>query len=693
MGKAKRSGVGRQTELWYRSAALSAAVVAAFTIAVGVSAQGQVLAPAARFGTWGIDLTARDLRVRPGDSFYDYANGGWYGRTEIASDQMTVGPATDVRERIKLQLRALIEDTSVPASEAGSKVRNLYRSFMDEARLESLDDRPLRADLMDLAKVQTKAELAARMGASQHGFGTSIFKLSVTFDPKDPNRYAVEADVEGMGLPDRDFYLDARFAAPKAAYGEYVASTLEMVGFPDPKAAAGAVLAFESRLAEASWTRAERRDPNKSYHPVSLAQLQTLTEAFPWQPFLRGLDAPKLDRVIVKQLTAFPKIAAIYGETPLETLKAWQTFHTVHQAAPYLSRRFVDQRFQANKRLGGPQQQLPRWSRGVAAVDANLGDALGREYVRRHFSAQAKMKMQHLVANLLQAMHGRLEAADWLSASSKAEALKKLSLQRVMVGYPDRWRNYSALRVQSNDLYGNMRRAKSFSTRYNFARLQRPVQKGDWWSFTPQTLDAAFNQIRNEMVFPAAMLQPPFFDQSADSAVNYGAVGAVIGHEITHAFDDKGRNFDSSGRLRDWWTAADAQTFTDRSRALAAQYDAFEVAPGAKVNGSLTLGENIADQGGVALALDAYRLSLRGASAPVIDGYSGDQRLFLGWAQAWRAKAREAAVRAQLATDPHSPPRFRVDGVVRNLDAWYSAFDVRPADKLYVAPGQRVRVW
>jgi putative endopeptidase len=443
-----------------------------------------------------------------------------------------------------------------------------------------------------------------------------------------------------MGLPDRDYYLAEQFKPQREAYANYIATTLKMIGWPDAEGAAQSVMALETKLADASWTNTEQRDPNKTYHPMSLAELKAHAPGFDWDAFLAGVGAPKVDRLIVTQDTAFPTVAKILGELPLEDYRAWQAFHTADDASPYLSKRFADNKFSFTKLLSGQQQLRPRWQRAVSLVDGRLGEALGQEYVRRHFPASSKKMMEELVANLQSAMRARIETAQWMTPQTKAAALKKLAMQRVKVGYPDKWRDYSALKIDPTDLFGNVERAAAFAYRFQIDRLGQPMDREEW-AMTPQTVNAYFSPLGNEIVFPAAMLQAPRFDPKADPAVNYGAIGAVIGHEITHGFDDQGRKFDEVGTLRDWWQPEDAARFTAAAADLATQYDGYEELPGMKVNGKLTLGENIGDQGGVRIALDAYHASLKGRKAPVLDGLSGDQRFFLAWAQGWRGKLRD----------------------------------------------------
>jgi putative endopeptidase len=661
--------------------------------AASSTAPGAEAASPKRFGTWGFDLSGRDTAERPGDSFFDYANGTWLRTAQFDADLPATGVTVDTYKLIQAQLRGVVEDSArAPKTPTARKVGDLYASYMDEVRLERLDDKPLQADLAAIRAVNSKSAMAEAMGRGSIGFGASLLTLGITIDSRDPGKYVMAANVGGMGLPDRDYYLTDKFTAQKAAYTDYITRTLQMVRWPDPQGSAKAIIDLETRIADASWTRTERRDPVKSHNPMTFAALQALTPGYDWNAYARGARMPSFSRVIVMQNTAFPKVAKIFAETPLDTLKAWEAFHTAREASPYLSNRFIQSDFVFQKALAGVQQQRPRWNRGVAVVDSTLGEALGQEYVRRHFPAPSKAQMQTLVANLQQAMRVRIRQAEWMSPATRTEALKKLEVQRVKIGYPNKWRDYTALRVDPTDLYGNMKRAAVFSADFERARLARPVDRDEWF-LTPQTLNAYYSPVGNEIVFPAAYLQAPAFDPGADMAVNYGAIGAVIGHEITHGFDDQGRQYDASGALRDWWAPADVTRFGAEAARLVAQYEQYEPIPGSKVNGRLTLGENIGDQGGVLLALDAYHASLGGKPAPVIDGLTGDQRFFLGWAQNWRNKYRDQLVKMVLASDVHAPERFRVDGVLRNLDAWYEAFDVQRGDKLYLEPADRVRVW
>lgn len=645
------------------------------------------------FGAWGIDLRARAPDVRPGDSFFDHVNGAWYANAPIAPDMPMAGVAVDLYNLTQAQLRSVIEDsTRMGGSPTATKIGGLYASFMNEDRLAALDDVPLQRDLAELARIGGKAAMAEHMGAATFGFESSLFGFAVIPDLKGPKIYTAAIGPSGLGLPNRDYYLEERFKSQRDAYAAHVARTLRLAGWPDPDRGAEAVVDLETRIAKVTWPLAEQRDPNKIYKPMTLEQLRAHAPGFDWTNFFKGLGNPRFEKIIAAQDTAIASVAEIYAQTPLPTLKAWQAFHTVAAASPYLSSRFVENQFAFTKLLSGQQQIRPRWNRGVQTVDAILGEALGQVYVERHFPASSKTQMEAMVANLHKAMRSRIHNAEWMSPTTKAEALRKLDAQRVKVGYPDKWRDYSNLRIDPGDLYGNVKRAMTFMSQFSMGRLGKAMDREEW-AMTPQTLNAYFNPLGNEIVFPAAFLQAPMFDPRADAAVNYGAIGAVIGHEITHGFDDQGRRFDSEGELRDWWTPEDSARFTAEATKLAEQYASYEGAPGMKINGKLTLGENIGDQGGVLLAYDAYKASLGGTLAPVLDGYTGDQRFFMAWAQGWQKKVREDAAKMALASDPHSPARWRVDGTLRNIDPWYGAFGVSPGDKLYLKPEDRARVW
>ncbi|OYW30103.1 MAG: peptidase M13 [Caulobacter sp. 12-67-6] len=648
-----------------------------------------------RYGAWGFDTSGIDSSVKPGDDFYKWANGAWDARTEIPSDRTRYGNFDKLSELSEARTKAIIEAAAANTAATGdtAKVGAAYRAFMAEAAIEALDAKPIAPWLAQVKAVKTKDDFTALMGKSSVTPFTSLLGIGIQTDAKNPKAYAVYAGSGGLSLPNRDYYLEARFAAQKAAYQVYVEKILTMAGWDKPAANAKAIVDFETKLAEVTWTRAELRDRDKTYNPATLAELQAMTPGYDWNRYLAGSELPKVDRFIVTTNTTFPKYAKIYAETPLDTLKAWQAFKVADGAAPMLSKRFVDASFEfRNKTLSGQPEQRPRWKRGVAQVNGMLGEAVGKDYVAAYFPPESKAKMLELVANVRSAMKVRIDNLDWMSAETKVKAQDKLAKFTVKIGYPEVWEDYSKLEIKDDDAFGNAQRAGVWAWRKDVERLFKPVDKTEW-GMTPQTVNAYYNSVNNEIVFPAAILQAPFFHPDADPAINYGGIGGVIGHEIGHGFDDQGRKSDGDGVLRDWWTAEDAAKFKAQADRLGAQYGAFEPLPGLKLNGPLTMGENIGDMGGLAFGLDAYHASLGGKPAPILDGLTGDQRVYLGWAQVWRQKQREEALKQQVTTGPHSPAYYRVNGTIRNQDGWYKAFDIKPGDKLYIAPEDRVRIW
>jgi putative endopeptidase len=673
------------------------ALGAGLTIALGGLALGQApdLKVVKPLGPWGVDLDARDMKTAPGDDFAKFTTGTWTDKLVIPADRTRWGSFDELRELSDARSRAVIEKVAADKAATGeaAQIGAFYRSFMDEAAVEKLDAKPIAPHLAEIKAANSKEKIAALMGRAPMSAYSGWFAPFVADDQKVPNRYAVYVNSAGLGLPDRDYYLEARFAPQKAAYQAYIAKQLTAVGWPEADKRAADIVALETEIAKVSWTRAERRDDNKMYNATKTADLAKLAPGFPWKEYLTAARLGSLDRVVVGEVTAFPKIADLYAKTPVPVLQAWMAFNVVDNSSPLLSKRFADTQFDfRGKTLSGQPEQRPRWKRGVTTVSGTMGEAVGKVYVAEYFPAAYKAQMQQLVGNLKVAMRGRLERADWMSPATKKEALDKLARLNVKIGYPDKWRDYSKLSVKEGDLFGNFERAQAFEWDFRIGRLGGPIDRDEWGMF-PQTVNAYFDPAKNEVVFPAAILQPPFFDPKADAAVNYGAIGAVIGHEITHAFDDQGRQSDSTGQLRDWWTPEDAAKFKVQASRLGAQYSAFEPLPGAHINGDLTMGENIADLGGVLMAYDAYKASLNGAPAPVIDGLSADQRFFYGFAQIWRGKIRDDQLRQQLVTDPHSPSYYRVNGTLRNVDVWYQAFGVQPGSKLYVDPKDRVRIW
>ena len=662
-----------------------------------------------QYGAWGFDSSGADLSIKPGDDFFRYANGAWVDKTQIPPDKPAYSLRLAMTDLIEQRLHDMMEALGARPNDNPSsleeKVGAFYHSFMDEARVEQLGAKAIEAELNDIQNANSRDDLAGLMGRTATEFEFSLFNFVIDVDLKDPKHYAFYLTQAGLGLPDRDYYLKPEFTAQRTAYQNYIANILRILNWSDADNAAKDVVEFETKIAEASWTKAQQRDFSAIYNPTSIQDLKKFAPGFPWEKLLAEGKAPKLTRIVVAEKSAFPKIVSAYLKAPIDTIKAWQAFHVADNAAPYLSKAFTDAYFELHaKTLSGQKEQQVRWKRGITTVsggDFGVGDrfgtfgtmgfGVGQLYTAKYFPPESKEKIQSLVTNLKDAYRARIQKLDWMGPETKKEALKKLDTYTIKVGFPDHPRDYSKLLIRSDDLVGNVKRCAAFDWDFYTGRFFGPVDRTDW-SMTPQTNDA-YNGTLRDIVFPAGILQPPVFDSNADPAINYGGAGGIIGHELTHGFDDQGRKIDASGALRDWWTKKDAETFKARANMLGAQFSKYEPIPGAHVNGELTMGENIADLGGLTLALDAYRASLKGQSAPVLDSFSGDQRVFLGWAQAWRGKVSEDYVRKQVVSDPHSPRQFRVIGPTRNIDAWYDAFKVQPSDKMFVAPDQRVRIW
>ncbi|MBD3732965.1 MAG: M13 family metallopeptidase [Sphingopyxis sp.] len=666
---------------------MSATLVAKADGEGDAAVKGDASLKALTFGTWGVDLAARDTNVKPGDDFDRYANGGWFARTEIPADQASAGVDYDVYNLTQRQLGQLV--TGAPAT---SQVGGLYQSFMDEKRVDALGAKPLMADVDAVAAIKDKSAMARFMGSTQGTFGATIVSGGPYADTNDPTVNVLWLGQAGLGLPERDYYLNDSFKTQRDAYRAYIVRTMKMVGNAAPEKAADAIMAFETEIAKVSWAIADRRDIGKINNPMSSDELAAFAPGLDWKAWFEGAGIGPQKRIIVNENTAVRDIAALYARTPLDTIKLWQQFHIADNAAPYLSKAFVDSRFEYTKVLSGVGELRPRWKRGLTLVDGSLGELVGETYARQYFPASAKAKMEALVANLKLAMGDRIRSNSWMAPETKAAALDKLAKMDVMVGYPDKWRDYSGLKIDPTDLYGNVKRSAAFEYAYSLSDLNKPVDRKKW-SMNPQEVNAYNGGLENKIVFPAGILQAPYFSESVDDAVNYGAIGAVIGHEISHGFDDQGRKIDANGAVRDWWTAADAARFEAQAKAFGAQYATYEAAPGAFINPDLTMGENIADLAGLEIAYDAYHRSLGGKEAPVIDGLTGDQRFFLAFAQAWRDKAREDSIKQQVASDEHAPARWRIIGPVRNVDAWYKAFNVTPDNKYYLKPEARTRIW
>ena len=652
-------------------------------------------APKPAIGAYGLDLAAADPAVQPGDDFNAHASGKWLASFEIPEDKTSYGPFQQIADDIEVQLRSLIEAAVAAPGAQGSpskRVGDYYASFMDEAAIENAGLEPIAADLSRIESARDKKDIAALFGTSGM---QSVFRIFATPDAKHPDRYSLEIGQAGLGLPNRDYYLkdDARLKEVREKYLSYIERMLGFAGASEAAARARDILAFETSLARVYWPIERLRDADATYNPYTKAQLLAYAPGFDWQAYLQAKEVPTREQFVLGPTTAIRDAAQLVHRTSVDTLKAYLTFHTVNGWASYLPKRFDDESFEFNgKAVRGQPMQRERWKRAVAEANKGVGELVGRMYVEQHFPPESKVKMQALVANLRSALKQRLEQSSWLGDDTRKRALDKLDTFVAKIGYPDVWKDYSGLEVRRDDLIGNVKRAQLWAWRRDIARLDQPVDRNEWY-MTPQRVNAYYNPSNNEIVFPAAILQPPFFDPNADDAVNYGAIGAVIGHEIGHGFDDQGRKFAADGSLEDWWTEADAAAFTEQTKKLIAQYSSFEVLPGLNVNGAITIGENIGDLGGLTMALHAYRLSLHGKPAPILDGLTGEQRFFLSWAQIWRAKYRDEALRVQVLSDPHSPSRFRVNGAVRNMDEWYQAFEIKATDKLYLPPDQRVRIW
>ena len=666
-----------------------------------------VLTPAwaaPKLGKWGVDLSSLDKAVKPGDNFFLHVNGGWLQTATIPADRSSAGSFQDLQilseERLKTIVSDLEKTPEAKLAPEEKKLRDLYDAFVGTAAIESRGLQPVQKDLDYLAGLKTLDDVAHAMGSVRLAT-TSVYNIGIGVDDKNPDNYSVNLSQSGLGLPDRDYYLssDEAIVKTRVAYRKYLVDMMTLGGMTDVEARADRVLALETEIAKVSWNRADRRDEDKVYNPMPVSALKTLAPDFAWDAFLAEGRIPlaKADGheryVIVAEKTAFAPLGTIFKNTPVSTWRDYLTVHYLHTFAAYLPARFDDRDFAFyGTVLTGRTQQLDRKTRGVHLLDNLLGEALGKLYVARYFPPEAKAKADQLVANLLKAYEGDIQTLDWMSPVTRAKALEKIHQFTPKIGYPTKWRDYTPLKITRGDLVGDVQASALYEWNRDLARINQPVDKSEW-GMTPSTINAYYNPSFNEIVFPAAILQPPFFDPAADDAVNYGAIGAVIGHEISHGFDDQGSKYDGKGVFQDWWTKEDRANFDARTGALVKQYDTYEPLPGLHVIGKNTLGENIADNAGLAIALKAYHVSLNGKPAPVLDGYTGDQRLYLSFGQVWRTKMRESALRTQTLSNEHTVAEFRVIGPTRNQDAWYDAFDVKPGEKYYLPPGERVHLW
>ena len=654
----------------------------------------------------GIDLSYVNSDARPQDDLFGHVNGRWLADYEIPADRATDGAFRTLFDRAEEQVRDLIigaaaTSGSGAASSSGTdeqRIGDLYASFMDEQAVAVLGVQPLLDELATIDDAADATALAAVLGALQRtgaGGGTGVY---VDTDSKDSTRYLVHLSQSGLGLPDESYYRDEQHAEILAAYPQHIAAMFTLVYGGDHSETAARIVALETKLAAAHWDVVKRRDADLTYNLRRFADLSAEAPGFDWAGWVTALGASPgaIAELVVRQPDYLTAFAAAWSGDDLETWKAWARWRLIHGRASLLTDDLVAEDFAFyGRRLSGTEQIRDRWKRAVSVVESLMGDAVGKLYVERHFPPDAKARMDELVANLREAYRVSINDLEWMTPQTREKALAKLDKFTPKIGYPAKWRDYSKLIIERADLYGNYRRGHEVGYDRELAKLGGPVDREEWF-MTPQTVNAYYNPGMNEIVFPAAILQPPFFDATADDAANYGGIGAVIGHEIGHGFDDQGAKYDGDGNLVDWWTDEDRAEFGSRTTALIEQYDEFVprgLANGHHVNGAFTVGENIGDLGGLSIALLAYRLSLKGTDAPVIDGLTGEQRVFFGWAQVWRTKSRDAEAIRRLAIDPHSPPEFRCNGVIRNLDAFYDAFEVSESDELYLDPQRRVRIW
>jgi putative endopeptidase len=678
---------------------------AATAVALGAGAlQGAARAATGKpgIGTWGVDLSAMDKSIAPGDDFFRHVGGTWMKNTPIPADRSRWGSFNILAAKSEDDVKAVIDDTRRKKPATGTverKAVDYYEAFNDTAAIDAKGLAPAKADLDRIAAVQTHEEMAALLAGPEFRANAPV-GVGVNLDAKRPDTYIMGIGQAGLGMPDRDYYLkdDKKFADTRAKYRAYVEQMLSLASYPDAAASADAIVAVERQIAEVHWPREKSRNRDLTYNPKTRAELLAFAPDFPWEAALGAFGAPTHDYFILVQIDAIQALAKLYRATPVSTWRAYVTFHYLNGMADVLPKAFDDAAFDFNgKVVTGQPQQRERWKRAVTTMsgtpfNAPMGEAVGQLYVKKNFTPAAKAAMADLVENLRAAYKVRIQKLSWMSEETKKAALTKLDKINVKIGYPGQWRDYAPLDIKAGDAFGNRLRERAFNRARDVARLAQPANRKEW-GMAPQTVNAYYSSVWNEIVFPAAILQPPFFDLNADPAVNYGGIGAVIGHEMGHGFDDQGSKSDGDGVLRKWWNADDERRFKELGDKLVEQYSKFEALPGLFVNGRLTLGENIGDLGGLNVALEAYKISLKGKEPPVVDGYTGIQRFFLGFGQIWRQIQREEALRNQVVSDSHSPGEFRANGTVRNMDEWYAAFDVKEGAKLYLTPEQRIRIW
>jgi putative endopeptidase len=681
----------------YRTSSLTllAAVVGATLLTARLPAAAAASGHA-QIGAFGLDLTGGDPSMKPGDDFYRYANGHWQDTTQIPADRSSWGSFQMLRERSLEQLHEILEGLpqDAPGGSNEQKLNDFYRAYLDTATIDRLGLAPAQPVLQQIAGANSYDAVARIMSRPELRL-TAPINFNMQPDDKDPDHYMVTIAQGGLGMPDRDYYLkdDPTYKELRAKYAAHIERLLHLAGDADAAQEAKAILEVETQIAGAHWPRAKRRERELTYNPETREQLATFAPGMPWPALLAGAGLEQQPRFVVREADAIQALAALFPKVPLERWRAYLRYHFLAGNADVLPKAFDDEVFSFyGHELHGQEQLQARWKRACSAVDGELGEAAGQLYVKRYFPPSSKQQMLELVANLRASYQARIEKLPWMTPETRKVALEKLAAFHPKIGYPDKWRNYSGLEIKRGEALGNMMRGEAFDWDRQLKRMAEPTDRGEW-GMTPQTINAYYYSTFNEVVFPAAILQPPFFDPNADPAVNYGGIGGVIGHEMGHGFDDQGSKSDAKGVLHNWWQQADVDAFHQRVDRLAAQYDSYTVLPGLNINGRLTLGENIGDLGGLSVANDAYHRALHGAKAPVLAGLSGEQRFFLSWAQVWRTKQRDEDLRSQVTSNPHSPGQFRVNGVVRNVDAWYPAFNVQPGEKLYLPPNERVHIW
>ncbi|HEY4939863.1 MAG TPA: M13 family metallopeptidase [Rhizomicrobium sp.] len=669
--------------------------------AATIAVCGAALAGSPAVKPWGVDLSYIDKSVKPGDDFFAYANGNWVKHDTIPADRTYSGVNLELDLQNEARLKGLVSDLAKTPDDKltaeGRKLRDLYNAYMDTRQIEASGLGPAQKDLAAIAAYKTLSDVARGIGDPALGLD-GPFGFYIGVDDKNSDVYSINLYQSGLGMPDRDYYLktDKEIVATQTAYKAYLAQMLTIAGVPDAAARAEKIYALEAALAKASWPAADRRDADKIYNPMSVADLKKLAPGFDWDALFKAAGIPEKDgarKVIVAENTAFPNLAKVFAATPIEVWRDYMTTRYLHHFAAFLPKKVDDTDFAFyGTALSGKTAQLERPTRGIRLLDNSMGEALGHLYVSRYFPADAKAKALQLVKNLIAAYDADIRTLAWMTPPTRAKALEKLHATMLKIGYPDKFRDYSALAIDRGDLVKSVKAAAVFEWNRELRRIDDPVVRTEW-GMTPPTNNAYNNPNLNEVVFPAGILQPPYFDPNADDAVNYGEIGATIGHELSHSFDDQGAKYNARGILQNWFAPEDLKNFQARTSAIAAQYDQYQPLPGLHINGRLTLGENVADIAGLVIALKAYHISLGGKPAPVLDGLTGDQRFYIAYAQSWRERHRDKQIRAQVLSNPHSPSEFRVNGVVRNTDGWYAAFDVKPGDKYYLPPDKRVPVW